>query len=288
MKDQATNLRDLIKKRIGTKIRDKKLYTLAVTSGKGGVGKSNIILNLAIALRRFGLSISVLDADFALANIDILLGIRPKHNLSDVLKHKLSFDDIIIKGPENISIIPASSGIQEMSMLSEGQLQTLFDIFSEIEKQSDILLIDTSAGISDNVINLLGASDDILLITLNEPPAIIDAYALCKVLWQHSPAKDFHLIVNQVKKEGEGKYVSNILNGVINRFLVKRVGLLGEIFHDPAVFESVQVQKPFLIHKPFSKVSRSLLLIAKQIVNMYKTHNNKGEKSDIFSLANKQ
>lgn len=285
MNDQATNLRDLVKQRIGNKINRKKLYTLAVTSGKGGVGKSNILLNLAIAIRRFGLSVAILDADFALANIDVLTGIKPKHNLSDVLSHKLSFKDIIIKGPEDIKIIPASSGIQEMSSLSEGQLQTLFDVFTEIEKECNILLIDTAAGISDNVINLLGAADDILLITLNEPPAIIDAYALCKVLWQHSPHKAVHLIVNLINNEGEGKFVLNILNNVISKFLVKKVHFMGEVYRDNAVLDAVKLQKPFMVHKPFSKASKSLIMIAKQIMNMYKHHSQKDKKSDIFNLG---
>jgi flagellar biosynthesis protein FlhG len=201
--DQATNLRRIIKEESG-KIQKLKKYkddresskingplVIAVTSGKGGVGKTNIVGNLAIAYQRMKKKALIFDADLGLANIDIIYGINPKHTIEEVISGEKELSQIIVKGPENVAIIPASSGVQELAHLSEGHKINLLNEFDILNSKFDILLIDTSAGISSNVTYFNMAAQERVVVVTPEPTSITDAYALIKVMFNKHGVKDF-------------------------------------------------------------------------------------------------
>lgn len=235
---------------------------VAVTSGKGGVGKTYVVVNLAIALRRAGHRVAVLDGDFGLANIDVLLGLTPKYHLGHVITGVQALRSIILSGPEGIDIIPASSGIQELAEMGERKRLILLRQLNELLKDYDYVLIDTAAGISDNVIRLLNVAQRVVVVALPEPTAIVDAYALIKVLFRRDPEKDVQLLVNAVSDAAEAEDVHRQLSYVIDRFLGRTIGFLGSIPRDSKVHESIRRQQPLLLSHPRTQVSRCFLRIA--------------------------
>jgi len=229
--DQATNLRKMIKgesDRIYTLKRSNKdgLFStinnpkvIAITSGKGGVGKTNVVGNLAIACQRMGKRVLIFDADLGLANIDIIFGINPKYNIEDVIKGKKELSQIIVKGPEDVAIIPASSGVQELAHLTEGQKINLLNEFDILNNMFDVLLVDTGAGISSNVIYFNLAAEERMVVVSPEPTSITDAYALIKVMFYQHGTKNFFLLLNMVGDEREAKSVYRNLSRVAARFM---------------------------------------------------------------------
>ncbi|MCK5568536.1 MAG: MinD/ParA family protein, partial [Spirochaetes bacterium] len=211
--DQATNLRKVIKEESG-KIHRLKEYkkrretsktngpmVVAVTSGKGGVGKTNIVGNLAIAYQRMKKKTLIFDADLGLANIDIIYGINPKHTIEEVISGEKELSRVIVKGPEGVDVIPASSGVHELSHLSEGHKINLLNEFDILNSKYDILLIDTGAGISSNVTYFNLAAQERIVVVTPEPTSITDAYALMKVMYKKHGVKNFYLLMNMVKDE---------------------------------------------------------------------------------------
>ena len=229
--DQASGLRQMIDKKAihlyktskpQKRIKQRSMeipQVITVTSGKGGVGKTNIVGNLAIALKRLGKRVLILDADLGLANIDIIFGLTPKYNINHVINGERDIADILIKGPEDIYIIPAGSGIQELSQLTEGQKLNLLSEFDAIDDWFDIFLIDTGAGISSNVIYFnIAAAERIVLVT-PEPTSITDAYALIKVLYTKHGTNTFKILVNMTKGAEEAESVYKNLSSSVDRFL---------------------------------------------------------------------
>lgn len=238
---------------------------IAITSGKGGVGKTNIVANLGYALSKTGNKVLIFDADLGLGNIDILLGITPQYNLSHVINGEKSISDIIVKGPANLNILPASSGIQEMTGLSLDQrLEMLKDLDSVIDKY-DILLIDTAAGISSNVLHFNTSANEIMVVVTPEPTSITDAYALMKILSLKYDEKDFKLIVNSAVTMDEAGDVFRQLNMVTNRFLDISIEYFGAILLDDNVKKSVKQQKLVSELAPVCTASRSFAVLAKKI-----------------------
>ncbi len=229
--DQATNLRRMIKGESDKALKFKKNNkygsfstgnrptVMAVTSGKGGVGKTNVVGNLAIACQRMGKKVLIFDADLGLANIDIIFGLNPKYSIEDIIKGDKELSQIIIKGPEGVAIIPASSGVQQLAHLSEGQKINLLNEFDSLNNLFDILLIDTGAGISSNVIYFNLAAEERIIVVTPEPTSITDAYALIKVMFYQHGTKNFILLINMVKNEKEAKSVYNNLSQVVGRFM---------------------------------------------------------------------
>jgi len=218
--DQAQNLRNIIK---AGSTREVLSRVITITSGKGGVGKSNLAINLAISLSRLGKKVIVLDADFGLANIEVMLGIRPQYNLSDLMFRGRSLSEIITKGPENVGFISGGSGIREMTSLTREQLINLSARLSELDRQADVVIIDTGAGISENVMEFVMSSAEVFLIATPEPTSITDAYALLKTL-NHQPEftrEHCHikLIANKVNNEKNGKELFEKLSVVADKFL---------------------------------------------------------------------
>ncbi len=231
--DQASKLRKLVKKESDKVHRLGRYHgngnesisttngprVIAVSSGKGGVGKTNVVGNLAIACQRMGKKVLILDADLGLANIDIIYGLNPKHAIDEIIKGEKELSQIIVKGPEGVAVIPASSGVQELSHLTEGQKINLLNEFDSLSHMFDILLIDTGAGISSNVIYFNLAAQEKIIVVTPEPTSITDSYALLKVMFCQHGAKNFFLLLNMVKDEKEAKSVYQNVSRVVARFM---------------------------------------------------------------------
>ena len=239
---------------------------MAIASGKGGVGKSNIAVNLAMALDLMGKKVLIMDANLGLAGIDVLLGLDPTHNISHVLAGEKELSDVIVNGPGNIHIIPAGSGIQELSRLTDGQKHALTGMFGEMEAQYDIILIDTGPGLTDTMLFFsLAASEKIVVVT-PEPASLLDGYALVKVLHMHGVC-EFGILANGVADENDGMDAFTSIGGVVDLFLP---GLsfhyLGAIPLDPAVCTAVRCRRALLDMYPESAASKAFGLLAANVL----------------------
>ena len=264
--DQAQNLRNIIK---AGSTREVLSRVITITSGKGGVGKSNLAINLAISLSRLGKKVIVLDADFGLANIEVMLGIRPQYNLSDLMFRGRSLSEIITKGPENVGFISGGSGIREMTSLTREQLINLSARLSELDRQADVVIIDTGAGISENVMEFVMSSAEVFFIATPEPTSITDAYALLKTL-NHQPEftrEHCHikLIANKVNNEKNGKELFEKLSVVADKFLNISLEYMGAIPSDTNMSKAVMKQQPLTIAYPNSQAARAIDDMARSI-----------------------
>jgi flagellar biosynthesis protein FlhG len=240
------------------------IQVIAVSGGKGGVGKSNVAINLSVAMAEEGARVVLLDADFGLANVDVLLGLKASNTIEQVLDGSCSLQDIMLTGPAGIKIIPASSGTRRLSMLSALEHAGLIRAFSDIAMQLDVLVIDTAAGISDSVVNFLTAAHEVVMVVCNEPSSITDAYALIKLLNRDFGRSRFRIMANMVADEQEGRQLFESLNQVCGQFL--DVGLIyaGAVPFDVKLRESVRQQTPVVVAAPSSPSARALRELAQQ------------------------
>lgn len=215
---------------------------VAVTGGKGGVGKTNVSVNLALALGQMGRRVVLLDADLGLANVDVLLGLRPLRNIADVLAGHCGLAEVMLDAGENVRIVPASSGTQEMTALGVHEHAELIHAFSDIADELDVLIIDTAAGISESVISFLRASQEVLVVVCDEPTSITDAYALIKLLNRDYQVNRFRVLANMVRSDNEGRNMFNKLLTVTDRFLDVTLQYVGSIPYDESVRKAVQRQ----------------------------------------------
>lgn len=261
--DQADKLRSMVKQQ-GTPRRISRVIT--VTSGKGGVGKSSISVNLAIALSRLGRRVVVLDADFGLANIEVMLGIRPQYNLADLMFRGKNLRDIITDGPENIGFISGGSGIQELTSLTKDQIVYLIQKLVELDERADVIIIDTGAGIADSVLEFVAASSEVLLIATPEPTSITDAYALLKTLNRKTEFSYedtvIKMVANRINTYEEGKELYDKLSIVVSKFLNLKLEYLGSIPQDVNVSKAVMRQKPAITLYPNSHFSKTITSFA--------------------------
>lgn len=241
---------------------------LAITSGKGGVGKTNVTINVAIAMARLGLRVGVLDADFGLGNVDVLLGLAPGAHVGHVVAGEKQLRDVVVRGPHGITIIPASSGLQSMTSLSGVQRDRLLAALDLACRELDFLLIDTAAGISDNVMEMLKLAERIVLVTSLEPSAIVDAYALTKVLTGTDAAKEIGIVVNSAKDAEEASVAFRQIETATRRFLKRSVSYYGHITDDPAVRESMLVQRAIIDLLPQSPASRCYRIVASRLAGL--------------------
>jgi flagellar biosynthesis protein FlhG len=241
---------------------------LAITSGKGGVGKTNVTINVAIAMARLGLRIGVLDGDFGLGNVDVLLGLAPGGHVGHIVAGEKTLPEILVRGPHGISIIPASSGLQSMTALSAVQRGRLLTALDLARRDLDFLLIDTAAGISDNVMDMLKLAGRVVLVTSLEPSAIVDAYALTKVLTTADAAKEIGVVVNGAPNAEEAGLAFRQLDTATRRFLKRSLAYYGHITDDPAVRESVLVQRAIVDHLPQSPASRCYRIVASRLAGL--------------------
>jgi len=269
--DQALMLREMKSRRqeaLGPAqaVRPRKqVRVIAVTSGKGGVGKTNMAVSLAYYLSTMKQKTLILDADTGLANVDLILGLTPKYNLYHVLKGEKSVAETVVRGPGGIMILPASSGILEMADLSRGQKLTLLDELRDLHQELDFLLIDTAAGIAGNVMFFNAAAKEIIVVVTSEPTSLTDAYALIKVLYQRYAKKRFRLLVNMVKSPAEAKEVYKRLSQATDHFLNLTIEYLGHVLFDEKLPAAVKQQKAMVALYPQSPASKCLRVIAEKI-----------------------
>lgn len=238
---------------------------LSFTSGKGGVGKTHSVTNVAIALANQGLSVLVLDADLGLANVDVLLGIQPKGTLNDVLKGNASLDDILLTGPGGITIIPAASGVEELQALRPEEKMFLLEEIERVAHRFDYLLIDTPAGIGSDVMYFNSAAAEVVCVINGEPTSLTDTYALIKVLSTTYGEKRFSVVVNNVGSEKEATTAFAKLSRAVDRFLQVDVRYLGWVPADDTVRECIMQQKPVSSEFPSSPSARALAAVARRI-----------------------
>ncbi|EJZ41856.1 putative flagellar biosynthesis protein FlhG [Leptospira licerasiae str. MMD4847] len=239
---------------------------IAIASGKGGVGKSTISVNLAISMAKAGQKVLVFDGDLGLANVNVILGIIPKYNLYHVVKGHKSLKDIIIQAPEGVDIIAGASGYSQLANLNDTQRNNLIKGFADLDSY-DYMIIDTGAGISSNVIGLTLPADDVIVVTTPEPTAITDSYGLIKAIVSQSRDKNLKMVVNRVRSAIEGKKVADRVIDISGQFLEVRVENLGFIFQDDEVEKSIREQKPYIIHSPKSKAAACLNRITYSLLN---------------------
>jgi flagellar biosynthesis protein FlhG len=250
---------------------------LAVTSGKGGVGKTNIVTNLAIALARQGARVLVLDGDLGLANVDLLLGIAPQYDLQDAILGDRSLEDIVIEGPDGIRVVPASSGVEELANLDEYRTECLLRSLTSLEEDVDLILIDAPSGIGTHAVALSQAADEIVVVTTPEPTSFSDAYAMIKVLSQRPLKCTPALLVNQANSENEALEVSRRVQSVAKRFLNLEVPYWGFVLADESVPKSVVRQEPFLSTYPYSPASSCIMRLARRVLGQSPGPDKKGQ-----------
>jgi flagellar biosynthesis protein FlhG len=257
--DQAEKLRKIVKEQAAPR---NVARVITVTSGKGGVGKSSISVNLAIALSRLGMRVIVLDADFGLANVEVMLGIRPQYNLADLMFRGKGLSDIVTEGPEKIGFISGGSGIQELTNLSKDQIVYLIQKLVELDERADIIIIDTGAGIGDSVLEFVAASSEVLLIATPEPTSITDAYALLKTLNRKADISMqdtvIKMVANRVENQEDGKELYDKLSLVVNKFLTLKLEYMGALPQDGIVSKAVMKQKPAIEVYPNSQFARTI------------------------------
>jgi flagellar biosynthesis protein FlhG len=271
--DQAQRLREMVElmtqpmPTVSLRVDTHPVRTLAVTSGKGGVGKSNIVANLAIALARRGRKVLVIDADLSLANIHVLLGIQPRFNLAHVISGEKRLGEIAVEGPYGVKVIPASSGVAELAMLREGELEGLIDQFAEYVPGMDLVLIDTAAGLSDSVLSFVHAAEEVLIVTTPEPTAYLDAYHMLKNIHIHDTVKPVHLVVNMASSEREAQKTASFMVEMSHKFLGHPLSPLGMVLRDPDVPNAIRNQRAFLEDIPHGIASRGIQSIATKLLN---------------------
>jgi flagellar biosynthesis protein FlhG len=299
MMDQAEKLRQIIdnlklrqamsETNLFSTMKGQTAKVITVTSGKGGVGKTNITVNLAIALSEMGKRVTIIDADFGLPNIDVMLGIVPKYTLLDVINDNRNILEVLSDGPRNIRFISGGSGVEELVKLDKDQLDKFVSNIALLDRISDVILIDTGAGLSENVMSFVMAADEVLLVTTPEPTSITDAYALIKMIANRDKDKKVRVIVNRAENANEARDILMKLSVVTDRFLELKIDPLGYILQDEMVIKAVKMQQPFSLSYPKCQASKHIKDISSKIFNVkYDKSNdeNTGIKSFVSRLVN--
>jgi flagellar biosynthesis protein FlhG len=245
--------------------RSRRVHAIAVASGKGGVGKTNVVANLAVALRRRGRRVVVLDADLGLGNVDALLGLTPRATLGDVLRGTCSLHEALAEGPGGVRVVPAANGAEELTRLTDAQRLLLLDQVDALDGECDVLLLDTGPGISSNVLFFASAAHETIVVVTPEPTALADAYALIKVLATRYAEHDFGVLVNMARSEWEAKTAFGHLAGACERCLHVGVRWAGWVPLDPALPDAVRARRPVVDAAPTSAVSRAFETLADTI-----------------------
>jgi flagellar biosynthesis protein FlhG len=265
MHDQAENLRELMS-RNSSSTSVKKARIITVTSGKGGVGKTNFAVNLSIALSQLSQRVILVDADLGLANVDVVLGVIPQYHLGHVISGQRKVGEILLEGPEGIKIVASGSGLQDLANLSEWRLDQCVRELGQLEDMADIILFDTGAGLSRSVVRFILATEEVIVVTTPEPTAMTDAYSIIKVIASKSPSTRIRLVVNMVHQEKEGIQVVERLKLVAKRFLDVEIDRMGLIYYDAVVSAAVKEQQPFVISHPNAMASQCIRQMARGLV----------------------
>jgi flagellar biosynthesis protein FlhG len=247
---------------------EKTTQVIAVSGGKGGVGKSNIACNLGIVFSRMGKNVLLMDADLSLANIDVLLGMTPKYNISHVISGEKEVNEVILPGPGGMKILPGGSGVEELAHLSPESMSRLFNSLAKLDPVPDVFLLDTAAGIHPNVLQFVMAADQVIVVTTPEPTAYVDAYALIKTLVNHDVDKEIGLLINMARDSREALHVTRLLLQLCRTALKTGFNNLGFIPRDEEVLKAVRNQQAFLLRNPNSPASKALKNIASTIMQI--------------------
>ena len=299
MQDQAASLRKLVEnkkdsaaKELGTDaakeaaapstarpVPKESARIIAVTSGKGGVGKSNLTVNLALAFLAEGKKALVIDADLGMANVDVLLGTSSKYNLLNLLDEDVMLDDVILKGPYGLRYISGGSGMEQAGEFTPAERDVLEEKLTGCGERADVILIDTGAGIGRNVLDFILAADEVILVTTPEPTALTDAYAVMKAYSMYAAKPNMRLVVNRVYDEAEGLEVAEKLRKTAERFLHMEIQSLGAIYEDRTMIQAVRQQKPILEAHPDALAAKCIKAIARSMLYGEKVFIKKGWKS---------
>jgi flagellar biosynthesis protein FlhG len=267
MADQAEKLRELISgKKEDINLPKDNMRIITISSGKGGVGKTSLVVNLAIALSKAGKKVMIMDADLGMANVDIMLGLVPRYTLYDVLQGEKSIREIIITGVEGIKIIPGCSGIFEMANVQHIYKEGLIHELESYAQEMDYILIDTGAGISNIVLGFIAAADDVVIVITPEPTSITDGYGIIKVLSKFKLHKKVYLVVNMASNMQEAQESARKIETVANKYLEIKINRLGVIYYDNSVKKSIKEMTPFIVKFPRSQVTRDVVQIADNIL----------------------
>lgn len=265
--DQATKLREMVQEEQGFS----NARVIAVTSGKGGVGKTSLSVNLAIMLSRMGKRVVVFDADFGLANVEVMLGIRPRFNLLDVIHNEKRIEEIITEGPNKIGFISGGSGVSELATLDSESIKLLISELTKLDTMYDVVIIDTGAGITDSVMEFVMVSPEVLLVVTQEPTSITDAYSLLKVLRRKEKFnplyKTIHVVANRVDNANEGLEIYNKINTVSTKFLNTKLQYLGAVVQDRNASMAIIEQKPMVMAFPQSQAAKDMTQVAYKLMN---------------------
>ncbi len=240
---------------------------ITVTGGKGGVGKTNVCANLAVSLSMLGRRVMLLDADLGLANVDILFGMQPHYNLSDVVNGSRSLTEVVVEGPAGVRVVPGASGLGDMANLTPSHHAGIINAFSDYTEDLDILLVDTAAGISDSVLRFAEAAHEVIVIVCDEPTSITDSYALIKVLSKDYGVNQFRVVTNMTRHGGTGSELFHKLVKITDRFLDVTLDHAGSVPFDDRVWRAVQLQTPFVTAFPASLAAASLKKLAHRADN---------------------
>ncbi|MGI6093464.1 MAG: MinD/ParA family protein [Negativicutes bacterium] len=273
MRDQAEKLRQLVRSTYETfqspviKAETLRSRVIAITSGKGGVGKTNFTVNLALALAGYGKKVLVIDADLGTANVDVILGCSARANILKLLEEGVNAEDVITDGPRGIKFMSGGSGIYQLANLDEFHLQRLITKITAFDSWADIILIDTGAGLNRTVLNFVTAADEVIIVTTPEPTSITDAYAMMKAYEANQGKAPLRLVVNRVSETEEGQLVVDKLVKVAFRFLALKIDSLGFVFEDRNLVKSVKSQKPLLLAFPNTVSAKCIEHIAERLLS---------------------
>ena len=267
--DQAEGLRRVVS--------PKPVKVIAVSSGKGGVGKTNVSINLALSMARQGKEVMLLDADLGLANVDVLLGLNTEYDLSHVIRGERTLEEIIVEGPSNIKVIPASTGISGMANLDPAEQMGLVSAFSDLSCAVDVMIIDTGAGISNSVVKFCGASQDVIVVVHDEPASITDAYAFIKVMSKQHNVSRFHVLANMTHDAREGRELFVKLSKATDRFLDVVLNFIGAVPFDGKLRKAIQHQRAVVDAFPNCPSALAFKRITKQIDDWPETCRNDGQ-----------
>lgn len=265
MLDQAESLRKLVNSDEKIQVKNNSAKIITVTSGKGGVGKSNFVVNLAICLQGKGKNVLIFDADLGMGNDDVLMGLYPKYNIFDIIFTEKKIQDIIIEGPGGVSLIPAGSGLNKIEQLQKSERELFLNKLGDLD-EFDYILMDTGAGVSRDILSFISASEELIIITTPEPTSLTDAYSLIKATDHFKLKSEARIIVNKAFTQKEGQETYDKFERAVSKFLKIKVDYLGCILDDKKLVQSVRQQKPFVILYPNCDASRDVDNIATKII----------------------